>query len=1033
MRSVPLSHLVVTGAALLIAACGGGGGGSGGGGAPPALVSAGPDRTVASSAPVELSATAAGTAGVTAFAWSQLSGLPVELDGAAGATPRFVSPDRDARLRFEVVGRNAAGSVVASDQVTIDVDAVRPSVTAQPLATIEVRGGGAGRATSSALHAATSRLFVVDPLGGDVVVYGVANPSSPTLLGSIGPPDPIPGFDPGPPLAVACGESGPIAITWAGATSQFPGRIQLVDPATLLEQSAVSSFGANPVDVTATPDGSVFAVACAGDASEVGPVDGFAFVTILRIPTGGAAFLDVHSDVSPIPFTTLDGLEDDLEQEGVRWFRASPRASRELVPRSVALSADGRWAWAACPENDALVVVDAVQELAVDCVALDDRRFDTFDGGTSVSAVRARWDEPPVAITTPAGDDVPFGGVTGIASAIERPDGLLELSVVTGAGPVLTPIDPDGNGVPDLPLVDPTRALRVHRIVVDPSTGAVEIDAEITLDNGAGTAVTGAPSQFGAAPGLAFHDESVVDLDGNAVPVSLLGARFTGATTGAGGDLWLAEARRCGLWRFDAQGTLLARFVPEGTPGTFGVASLPPAYARRRANLDFDAGRRFGGFGGLAYDGPRNLVAAAVRLPLDNPDTAGDDTSAASSIARILEVDAASGTVVGEYAYALDAAGHAIEGLATSPSGAFDGAYALLEAALDPAGFRGVYAVDLSGATNLRTLSPGDYASVDAALEGTAPDDLGGLAVPIVPATKTLRVDLTDAGLGGGGRPSGVAALGEDLVVTFDDGAGVEGASADLASGRIIGAAAPGSSVALLRLTPAGIDAASSGSGFAPTALPIDGLVQPLDLATFDDEGRTRVVLANGGLARLLPSDGVLPSFDERARVRDLSLDTTVFPNAASLQTPPVAGDLFVSELDADLDGNGFVDRLQAFGARSIGVRDAGGAPLWSSGERLVARAALESPAAVRASATSNGIEPRAVAVATVAGRRVLVTSLAGAGVVVAHDLADPRAPLFAGVLLGTEAPVDVDVAGSLLATSDSERGRVLLHRLAAD
>jgi len=105
------------------------------------------------------------------------------------------------------------------------------------------------------------------------------------------------------------------------------------------------------------------------------------------------------------------------------------------------------------------------------------------------------------------------------------------------------------------------------------------------------------------------------------------------------------------------------------------------------------------------------------------------------------------------------------------------------------------------------------------------------------------------------------------------------------------------------------------------------------------------VALANGGVARVLPA-GSGAAFDERVRVGDLNLDTMTFPTALELQQAADAGDLMVSSVGSDPDGDGLVNALLAFGSRSIGIRDADGAPLWETGQRLVGRAAELDPSA---------------------------------------------------------------------------------------
>jgi len=764
--------LLLAGLGSLFAGCGGGGGD--GGGPSPATVFAGEDVSTLSRSRVSLEASVVEGDGVASFQWTQVTGAAVVLEDVPGGPEgaiSFLAPDSGGDLEFLASGLSAGGATLGTDAVVVSVEAPRVELAPTVLSTIDL--GGSGRSLRSAYHLATARVFIIDPVLEEVAVFDLTDPTKPIPVGSIGAPPAALGYVPGPPLDVDCGESGPVVVTWGGETIEFPGRVQFIDPLTLAPQLATSSVGSNPVGMDVTADGLVVAVACAGDPPFLGGGEGFGYVTIFRVPPGGPSFINQSTDIAPIPFTAFDGDEAALEAAGVRWFDSeAPLASLELTPRAVALSGDGTRAWVACPENDALVIVDTVEELALQCLPLADREWGTLEAGAFASGQRIEWIAPPAQLTTPAGDAVETGGFTGIVGAVDAGGGRIRATVIDGAGPVLAPVDLDGDLSLELPMVDPDLQLRVRVVEVDPQTGAVSLISELPLSDGAGASVVGRPSLFASSTGLALQDEPTVDTSGNLVGASPLGARFCGAAAVASGGFWLADSRRCGLWEFDATGTLVRRLVPAGTPGSLGSPTLPAAYAARRSNLDFGLGRRFGGFGALAHDGVSGLLTAATRLPLDNPDTAADTTSAASAVIRLLQVDAATGNTVGEYALVLDAADHAVEGLCVSDGPAFGG-LALLEVAADPEGFRGVYSLDLSAATNLQSLSPADYATVSAQLESTPPDQLGGLQVPVIPVSKVLRADLTEAGLGGSGRASGLAALGDRLIVTFDNGAGL--------------------------------------------------------------------------------------------------------------------------------------------------------------------------------------------------------------------------------------------------------------------
>lgn len=103
-------------------------------------------------------------------------------------------------------------------------------------------------------------------------------------------------------------------------------------------------------------------------------------------------------------------------------------------------------------------------------------------------------------------------------------------------------------------------------------------------------------------------------------------------------------------------------------------------------------------------------------------------------------------------------------------------------------------------------------------------------------------------------------------------------------------------------------------------------------------DGKTYYVIANEGDDRddFLPE--FLDGFEEASRVDDLELDPTVFPNAAELQDDFVLGRLTVSQApgnNGDIDGDGDIDQLLAYGARSFSILSADGTIVFDSGSHI--------------------------------------------------------------------------------------------------
>lgn len=1000
----------------------------------PGAVSAGADQSVPTSTRVLLTPSANATADVDSFEWIQTAGSQVNLQSTLVSSIEFVTPDTSGVVELEVAGLNGAGEVVGRDRVRIIVTAARPEITSSSFSTISVRGGGPGRATSSALHGASRRLFIIDSVAGDVVVYDVSNPSSPSFAGVVSAPGSAPGYTPGQPLAVAAGDEGAVAITWTGETVEFPGRLQLIDPTTLTELNAFSTTGGNPVDVDISKDGEMIAVACAGDREFFGQGNGRGYVTVVQVPASGAADIEIHRDVAPITFGSLDGTEATLMQSGIRFFGASPSASTHIAPRAVAISPQKDVIWAACPENDALVTIDPIQKLVSGIEAMPDRADGSLTQGTFAAPLRRTFTSSTLVATSPAGDQVTLGGFTGIVS---RAGTANSYRLITGAGPTLAAVDTNGDGVAELPFVDPDAPLRFEDVSVDPVSNELSEMGRTELRGPNGETITGRPNVYVGNPGEANHDERAINLFGSDVAPSEYGARFAGGTESSNGEVWLADSRRCSIWRFSPSGVLSERFAPLTTPVGLGTNNLPESYSRRRANLDFPVGRRFGGFGAIAYDQARGTIIAITRLPLDNPQSPGNLASESSRVVRVLELNATNGIVSGEYLLLLDQEGHAIEGLSSNGStDFFPERVGFIEAGPTDSSFFGLYSLSFAGATNLRSLSPSEYAALDPTIETRSPEEFESIG--LIPLGKRLVADLSSAGLGGSGLPSGLLLDGTDFVVSFDNGFdGISGASFDSGPGSI-GPVLDAKPLALGfgTLQTVSLDTATNGAPSGQNSVPAIGMPQPLDLAVYPSSTGPRVAMANGGRPRVLPSQtGLGGSYDERVRADSLVLDTSVFPSASTWSPNPFGGDLIVSLRESDLDGNNLTDRLAIFGSRSISVADRTGVVGWTSPGSLNVRTAIRGGGWDDSEAPRSGMRPRAVATGTVGPTWVLATALEGSGDVTIHSLANPAAPSFSGFVAAAQAPVDVDLLvldndASLIAITDAETGQVQLRRL---
>jgi 2',3'-cyclic-nucleotide 2'-phosphodiesterase/3'-nucleotidase/5'-nucleotidase len=189
-----------------------------------------------------------------------------------------------------------------------------------------------------------------------------------------------------------------------------------------------------------------------------------------------------------------------------------------------------------------------------------------------------------------------------------------------------------------------------------------------------------------------------------------------------------------------------------------------------------------------------------------------------------------------------------------------------------------------------------------------------------------------------------------------------------------------------------GLDASDRDSGVNIANWPVSGLFMPDAIASYDMDGTTYLVTANEGDDR-----------GEDERIKDLTLDPTTFPNAATLQQDENMGRLGVSTIDGDTDGDGDYDALYSYGARSFTIWNGQtGARVFDSGEMFEQITAVLYPDNFNASNDNNdldnrsdnkGPEPEGVAIGELNGRVYAFIGLERIGGIMVFDVTDPNNP----------------------------------------
>lgn len=230
--------------------------------------------------------------------------------------------------------------------------------------------------------------------------------------------------------------------------------------------------------------------------------------------------------------------------------------------------------------------------------------------------------------------------------------------------------------------------------------------------------------------------------------------------------------------------------------------------------------------------------------------------------------------------------------------------------------------------------------------------------------------------------------------------------------------------------------------------IPLYGMYQPDAIATYTaNDGQTYILTANEGDSR-----ADYPGFNEEARVSDLPLDPTAFPNAEYLQAENNLGRLKVTNTLGDLDNDGDYDALFAFGGRSFSIRDTEGNLVFDSGndfERIIAQLNPENFNSTNDENGSfdnrsddKGPEPEAITIGQIDGQTYAFIGLERDGGIMVYDITTPHAAEFVQYINNRNFNVDAQLsdgssnaaAGDLgpedlvfLSSEDSPNGQPLL------
>ncbi|MCB0034267.1 MAG: choice-of-anchor I family protein [Anaerolineales bacterium] len=192
-------------------------------------------------------------------------------------------------------------------------------------------------------------------------------------------------------------------------------------------------------------------------------------------------------------------------------------------------------------------------------------------------------------------------------------------------------------------------------------------------------------------------------------------------------------------------------------------------------------------------------------------------------------------------------------------------------------------------------------------------------------------------------------------------------------------------------------DPSDDDGGIMIASWPVYGMYQPDSIVTYSTTNGVYLLTANEGDAR--DYDG----YSEEERMADLTLDPTVYPLADILQQDQYLGRLRTTSATGDTDGDGDVDQLYSYGARSFSIWAADGSLVYDSGSEFEQLLAITDPAHFNSNNDDNdsfdnrsddkGPEPEALAIGEVDGRMFAFIGFERMGGIVIYDITDPTQP----------------------------------------
>lgn len=227
------------------------------------------------------------------------------------------------------------------------------------------------------------------------------------------------------------------------------------------------------------------------------------------------------------------------------------------------------------------------------------------------------------------------------------------------------------------------------------------------------------------------------------------------------------------------------------------------------------------------------------------------------------------------------------------------------------------------------------------------------------------------------------------------------------------------------------IDVSDSDDKVAFNPWKVKGLYMPDAISHFSSNNVPYFVTANEGDAREYTAN------TDIKRMKSMKLDATVFPDAATLKLDANLGRLNLVADMGDTDGDGDLDELVSFGARSFSIWNGNTGKIVYDSKNDVDKKTHELGTYDDKRSDDKGSEPEAVVVAKMGNQNILFVGLERSDAFMTYDVTNPASPQYLQTVKTGDAPEGVlfipasksPTKRSLLVVSSEGDGTVKIYQ----